>query len=183
MTSLTALDIVVFLLIGGFAVFGLIRGFVTEAISLFSWVAAIFALNLLHAPATRLMGHFVSSSVGAAILAFALVFGVVFIAGKLVAAEIGGRVRASALGPFDRVLGLGFGALKGLIAATLLFLLLTLFVDLVRGGGGARPDFMTQSRSFTLLNASSRAVVNFVRARQAVHPSSAHDENAATPST
>ena len=41
------------------------------------------------------------------------------------------------LGPVDRALGFGFGALKGLIFASLLFLLLVLVIDTF-GGGPAR---------------------------------------------
>jgi hypothetical protein len=113
MANLTALDMLVLLLVGGGAVFGVIRGFVTEVISLFSWVAAIFALKILHTPVSKLLAGWVGTAGGAAVLAFALIFLVVFIAGKFVAASLGKRTRQSVLGPVDRVLGLGFGALKG----------------------------------------------------------------------
>lgn len=166
MGNLTALDIIVLLLVGGGAVLGLMRGFVTEVISLFSWVAAIIALKLLHAPVTAIMKGFVGTPGGAAVLAFALVFLVVFIAGKLIAGSLGRRTRQSVLGPVDRVLGLGFGALKGLLAATLLFLLANLGYDTVFGGESQRPAWMKQSRSFPLLNASGRAIVDFVEMRR-----------------
>ena len=39
MSGLTGLDIIVLLAIFGGAAFGLIRGFITEVISLFAWVA------------------------------------------------------------------------------------------------------------------------------------------------
>ena len=71
------------------------------------------------------------------------------------------------LGPLDRVLGFGFGALKGLIGATLLFLLANLGTDTVYGGGSTRPEWMRSSQTFPLLNASSRAIVDFVAARRA----------------
>jgi membrane protein required for colicin V production len=166
MGSLTALDIIVLLLVGGGAALGVIRGFVTEVISLFSWVAAVAALKLFHAPAAKMLSGYVGTPGGAAVLAFALVFAVVFIAGKLVAASVGRRTRQSVLGPVDRVLGLGFGALKGLLAATLLFLLANLGYDTVFGGASARPDWMRQSRTFPLLNASGRAIIDFVEMRR-----------------
>jgi len=166
MGNLTALDIIVLLLVGGGAVLGLMRGFVTEVISLFSWVAAIVALKLFHAPATEMLKGFVGTPGGAAVLAFALVFAVVFIAGKLIAGSLGRRTRQSVLGPVDRVLGLGFGALKGLLAATLLFLLANLGYDTVFGGESQRPEWMKESRSFPLLNASGRAIIDFVEMRR-----------------
>jgi membrane protein required for colicin V production len=166
MPTLTALDILVLLLVGGGAVLGTIRGFVTEVISLFAWVAAIFALKMLHGPAADMLTGVVGTAAGAAVLAFALVFGAVFIAGKLVAASLGGRVKRSVLGPVDRLLGLGFGALKGLIIATLLFLAANLALDTISGADAERPGWMQQSRSYTLLHASGRAVVDFVQARR-----------------
>jgi membrane protein required for colicin V production len=166
MANLTALDMLVLLLVGGGAVFGVIRGFVTEVISLFSWVAAIFALKILHTPVSKLLAGWVGTAGGAAVLAFALIFLVVFIAGKFVAASLGKRTRQSVLGPVDRVLGLGFGALKGLLAATLLFLAANIAYDTIYGGKAERPEWMRKSRSFALLNASGRGIVDFVEMRR-----------------
>jgi membrane protein required for colicin V production len=166
MGDLTALDIIVLLLVGGGGLLGLWRGFVTEVLSLFAWVAAIFALKVGHAPLTGLLIGVIGTGSGAAVLAFAVIFILVFIAGKMVAASLGRRTRQSVLGPIDRVLGLGFGALKGLIGATLLFLLANLATDTVYGGRSARPDWMRTSQTFPLLNASSRAIVDFVAARR-----------------
>ena len=71
------------------------------------------------------------------------------------------------LGPVDRALGLGFGALKGLLAATVLFLAVNLADDTVFGGGSARPEWMRTARTYPLLNASGRAVVDWVQRRRA----------------
>ena len=165
--GLTTLDIVVLLLVGGGAVLGALRGFVTEVLSLFAWVAAIFAVKLAHAPATLFLAQHVGTQTAASVAAFVLVFGIVFLGGKMVAGAIGRRTRQSVLGPLDRLLGLGFGALKGLIGATLLFLFVNLATDTFYGGSAARPDWMIASRTFPLLNASSRAIVDFVEMRRA----------------
>lgn len=170
---MTALDIIVLLLVGGCGAFGLMRGFVTEILSLFAWVAAVIALKFLYTPVSHLLTKPVGTGAGAAVLAFALVFGVVFLGGKFVAGALGRRTRTSVLGPFDRVLGLGFGALKGLIGATLLFLVANLAVDAAYGGAAARPAWMRESRSFPLLQSSGRAIVDFVAARRAMKPKDA----------
>jgi membrane protein required for colicin V production len=52
--------------------------------------------------------------------------------------------------------------LKGLIGATLFFLLANLATDLVYGPEAERPPWMTSSRTFPLLNASGRAIVDWV---------------------
>jgi membrane protein required for colicin V production len=72
------------------------------------------------------------------------------------------------LGPVDRLLGGGFGMVKGLLGANLFFLLANLATDMVYGGDAPRPEWMTSSRTFPLLNASGRAVVDWVEERQ--HP-------------
>ena len=50
--GLTALDILVFVLVGAGLVFGFLRGFVCELLSLIAWVLAVIALSWLHAPNT-----------------------------------------------------------------------------------------------------------------------------------
>jgi membrane protein required for colicin V production len=164
---LTAMDIIVLLLIGGGAVMGVMRGFVMEVLSLFAWAAAIFALKLVHGPVASLLVHVVKSPSGAAVLSFVLVFGVVFFGGKMVAASLGQRTKKSVLGSVDRLLGLGFGALKGLLIATVLFLGVNLVYETIYGGTAARPAFVRNSRTYPLLNASGRAVVDWVQRRRA----------------
>jgi membrane protein required for colicin V production len=163
---MTALDIITLLLVGGASVFGFMRGLVTEALSFAAWVLAIIAVKLLHEPMTYALEGMVGTWGGAAVLSFSLVFGITFIIGRLIARKIGDTSKASVIGGMDRVLGLGFGALKGLIAASLIFLLVSLGYDTLYGGRAKRPDWMTQSRSYPLLNASSRALVDFVEERR-----------------
>lgn len=167
---LTALDISVLLLIGGGAVMGGWRGFVTEVLSLFAWAAAIFALKLLHGPATDILAPLIGTRGGAAVLAFALVFAIVFFGGKMIAASLGRRTRQSVLGPIDRLLGIGFGALKGLLIATVIFLAVNLGYDTLFGGTARRPDWIRAARTYPLLNASGRAIVDFVQMRRGQAP-------------
>ncbi|MBB5686958.1 CvpA family protein [Sphingobium boeckii] len=177
MPAFTALDIIVLILVGGAGVLGFLRGFSTEVLSLFAWLLAVFALKFLHAPVAHALEGSVGTWGGASVLAFTLVFGITFFIGRLTARTIGGRIRQSVLGGFDRILGVGFGALKGLIIATVIYLIVTLFYDTVYGGVAKRPDWMTQSRTYPLLNASGRALVDFVQAGQKATP--AKPENAA----
>ena len=164
---MTALDIIVLILVGGIGVRGLTRGFVTEAMSLIAWVAAIAAVKLLHAPVSASLAGVVGTEGGAAVLAFALIFGITFMIGRYVANRMGNVSKSSALGSFDRLLGFGFGALKGLVGATLVFLLASLVYNTIYDGAADRPGWMTESRTYPLLNATSRALVDFVHERQA----------------
>jgi membrane protein required for colicin V production len=164
----TALDVFVFLLLIGGGAVGFVRGFVHEVLSLFAWVVAVVMLKLFHAQLwTGIEGSFHVSHAGAAVLAFAILFVPSFILVKLLARQLGGRTRRhSVLGPFDRVLGGGFGALKGLLGATLFFLLANLATDMVYGPQADRPQWMTKSRTYPLLNASGRSIVDWVEARR-----------------
>lgn len=165
---MTVLDIFVFLLLFGGAAVGFVRGFVHEVISLFAWVVAIAMLKLFHTQLwTGIDNSFRVSPAAGAVLAFAILFLPSFLIVKLLARSIGGRTRRSAvLGPFDRVLGGGFGALKGLLGAALFFLLANLATDMVYGPTADRPLWMTKSRTYPLLNASGRGIVDWVQARR-----------------
>jgi membrane protein required for colicin V production len=167
---MNAIDILVLLAIGGCALLGLMRGFVLETLSLIAWVLAIFAIRLFHASATELLSAFVGTASGAAVLALVLVFGVTFGAGKLLAHAIGRRTRQSVLGPVDRVLGAGFGAVKGLIGATLIFLAFSLVYDTFYGSAARRPDWLSDARTYPLLNASGQAISEFLAERRARKP-------------
>lgn len=168
--GLTALDIIVLLVVGGAAILGGMRGFVTEVLSLMAWIFVIFALKLLHTPLSAALAGVVGTAAGAATLAFAVIAGVTWFGGRMVARAIGNRTRSSILGPVDRGLGFGFGALKGLILASLGFLLIVLVIDTVRGGPTRRPQFITQSRTYPLLNATSAGIADFVDRRRKGEP-------------
>ena len=164
--AFTALDIIVILLVGGGLVFGWLRGFVAEVLSLFAWFLAILALRLLHAPVSHALERPIGTASGAAVLAFIIIFGLVFVGGKLVSRRVGGRVRNSIVGPLDRVLGAAFGALKGLIGATILFMVLNLALSFSFLGGGGRPEWVTNAASYRLLKSTSGTMSDLVEAQQ-----------------
>src|SRR6478736_6597092 len=164
---MNALDVFVFLLLIGGAAIGFVRGFVHEVISLAAWLVAIAMLKLFHTQLwTGIQSSFDTNPAAVAVLAFAILFVPSFLIVKLLARSIGGRTRRhSMLGPFDRILGGGFGALKGLLGVTLFFLLANLATDMVYGPTAERPQWMTKSRTYPLLNASGRGIVDWVEAR------------------
>lgn len=167
---MTTMDVIVLLLLVGGAVLGALSGFVTEVLSLFAWAAALFALKLFHAPIAHFLIEIVKSPGAAAIISFVLVFLGTYLCGKFVAHSLGRRTRQSILGPVDRILGGGFGALKGLLIATVAFLAINLLLDIWSGKDALRPPWMRDSKTFPLLNASGRAIINFVEFRRGAHP-------------
>ena len=164
--TLTAIDISVLLFVGGAALLGLKRGFVYEVLALFAWMAVVFAIKVGHLPLSRALTPVIGTASGAAVLSLALLGGVTYFGGRMVANAVGSRTRRSVLGPVDRALGFGFGALKGLILASLAFLLLVLVLDVVRGGPQRRPEWLKNSRTYPLLNSTSRSVSDFLDRRR-----------------
>ena len=168
--GLTALDMLVLVAVAIAAVMGASRGFVTEVLSLFAWVAVVFALPIFHAPLAALLVRPVGTTSGAAVLAFALIAGATYFGGRLVAGALGKRTRNSVLGPVDRALGFGFGALKGLILASLAFLPVLMLVDIRDGGPTGRPDWMVRSRTYPLLSATGASMADMIDRRRHGRP-------------
>ncbi|WP_265561887.1 CvpA family protein [Sphingomicrobium arenosum] len=163
---MTALDIFILILLGGGALLGLVRGFVQEVFSLGAWVAAVLAVKMGHAPMSAFLANHMESESGIMAAAFALLFIPTYFVVRLVAQKLGGRTRRSLIGPVDRLLGGLFGTLKGLVSATVLFLIANFATDFIYGAEAARPEWMREARTYTLLNASARATVDFVEARR-----------------
>jgi membrane protein required for colicin V production len=166
MENMTSLDMAVMLMVGGGAVLGFMRGLVQEVTSLIAWVAAMAAVYFLHAPVSVLLAGQVGTPGAAALLAYVLLFGIVFLLGKWASRAMGHRARASLVGGIDRGLGAGFGAVKGLLVATLLFMLATLIYDLGFGGDAPRPAWMTDSRTYPALSATAEALSGVIAERR-----------------
>jgi len=177
--ALTALDILVILLVGAGLVFGFLRGFVCELLSLFAWILAVVALRYFHGPMVEILRGPVGS--GAWLLALVIVFGGVFALGKLASRRVGSRIRQSVVGPIDRILGGGFGAIKGLIGATLIYLALIFIYDTMWGRFSPRPEWIAQSQTWPLLHASGEAIVDLVEVRRNAPPPQEPAENRTSP--
>lgn len=178
--NLEGLDIAVLLLVGITAVLGARKGFVSEVLSLFAWVAMIFALKIFHLPLSKALAAFVGTASGATVLAFAILAGGTYLVGRMIANAIGNRTRTSVLGPIDRALGFGFGALKGLILASLTFLLVVLVLDTLGGGPARRPDWIVHARVYPLLSTTSASIADVVDRRRRGKPMFGPDHAAAS---
>lgn len=176
--GLHTLDILVLLGVAAAAGLGARRGFVHEVLALFAWVLVVFALKLLHAPLTQALSGVVATATGAAVLAFVLIAGATWFGGRMFARSIGRRTKASILGPLDRAMGFGFGALKGLVLASLAFLLLVLVTDTANGGPRQRPVWLTKARTYPLLNATSAYIADVIGKRRAGRAMFGGDANA-----
>jgi membrane protein required for colicin V production len=108
---MTVVDVVVIFVILLSALFGVLRGFVKEAISLVKWVLATW-IAATFAPKLSAMLPIESEAVSQA-TAFGLLFICVFIIGAIVSYVVVQFVKKTGLSSADRVFGLLFGFLRG----------------------------------------------------------------------
>ncbi|WP_310498358.1 CvpA family protein [Sandarakinorhabdus sp.] len=161
MNEFTAFDIIVLLVIGIGAFRGVTRGFLGEITSLGAWIAGIAAVRFFHGAAEPMAIRIAGSESGGAVLSVLGPFLIAFVAVRLIGGQLSDSSKQSTLiGPFDRILGLGFGATKGVLAAALGLLLIGLGLDLINGG--KPPEWLAKSRTAPALAMVSRAMVNFV---------------------
>lgn len=163
---MTGFDIGVLVLVGVGAITGFVRGFVHEVLALAAWLVSLVAIRYAHGAVTAMLIPYVGNTMGgAAVLAFAVLLLVPYAIIKLLAGRFGAASRASFLGPVDRVIGFGFGAVKGVLIAVVGFSILALGYDTVWGVNG-RPAWITQSRTYPFINASSDALVKMIGERR-----------------
>ena len=163
---MTGFDYIVLLIVGIAAAGGFMRGFLQEILSLAAWVLAAFAIRFLHTPLTLSLQDFLGDDITTSLLAFTLLLLIPYAAMKVIANNVGMASRNSLLGPIDRVLGFGFGALKAMLIVVIAFSLLVLGYDTVWSYKG-RPNWITTARSYELVDSSSRALVQVLAERRA----------------
>jgi membrane protein required for colicin V production len=162
---MTGFDIIVLVVIGIGAIGGFLRGFVQEILSLVAWILAVFAIRYLHTDLSEWLFQWIGTPSGASVLAFVLLLLIPYAAMKLIAGRIGEASRASFLGPIDRVLGFGFGVLKGAIIVVMAFSVLVLGYDTIWGPKG-RPTWITNARTYRTVDAAAEEMVQLIAQRR-----------------
>lgn len=122
---MNAVDIAVVVVLLASGVFALMRGFVYETLAMAGWIAAGLAA-FWGLPYTRpIVSKYISNPTIGDIAGGVAVFLAVLLASSLVTHAISRSVQKSAISSVDRSLGFAFGLLRGLVLASLCFILTT----------------------------------------------------------
>ncbi len=121
-------DWIIVIVLGFSALVSLLRGFVKEALSLLTWVAA-FVVSIALGPrlAVLLAGWF-GNEVLRLVIAFLALFLCTLLVGGLVNSLIVSLVAKAGLSPIDRLLGTAFGLLRGSIVVLAVVMLLPMVI-------------------------------------------------------
>lgn len=105
------------------AVVGVIRGFFREAISVATWLVAIWVVYVYAASAAEMLSARVESPVVRLLIAGAALFVAVLLVGAMLGYLVSLLVKSTGLSGTDRLLGMVFGSVRGVIILALLLVL------------------------------------------------------------
>ena len=136
-------DLGVIVVIALSAVLALVRGLVSEVLSVAAWVGAVFATLTLYPHLDPYMRAHVEPSWLADAMAIAGVFVLALVILSVLAHEISKGVHDSALSAVDRSLGLVFGIGRGLVLVVLAWMVVSWLIPDPKD----QPDWLREART------------------------------------
>jgi membrane protein required for colicin V production len=163
-------DILVIAIIGLSALFGFIRGFLREVLSIGAWIvaglAAWFGLPFLRPFARQYISHELIADVAAGIATFVIVL----VVASVVSHMITRSVRESSLGALDRSLGILFGIARGAVIVSVALLIFDNFYP-----PDNRPQWLKDARTLPVVQVGADFMRQFVPTSVAAQAQSTAD--------
>ena len=147
--------ILVILLIS--AIFGFIRGFVKETLSVAGWIGAVFLSLYLFPLLQPIAQGFILNLLIADILTGAVIFILSLVILSYISHAISEKVKASSLGALDRSLGIFFGLARGVVLLGIAWLIFVQFIP-----EKDRPDWVLQAKMLPLIEGSGEFVARLL---------------------
>jgi len=163
-------DIIVVAIIGLSALFGFIRGFLREILSIGAWIvaglAAYFGLPYLRPFARQYISHELIADVATGVA----IFLVVLVVASVISHVITRSVRHSSLGALDRSLGILFGIARGAVIVSVALLICDNFY-----APDNRPQWLKDARTLPVVQIGADFMRQFVPASVAAQAQTTAD--------
>jgi len=101
----------------------LMRGFVREAMSLITWIVAFWLAFKFHNYVADFLTSYIKAPSLRMIVAFAVIFIIILIVGSIINYLMREVITSTGLGSTDRVLGVCFGVMRGILLLGVMILL------------------------------------------------------------
>jgi len=150
------LDVVVVLVLLASTVYALYRGFVSESLSVFAWVAAAFAMLYFGPWASYWVRDMVEPRWLGEAIGYVVVFLVVLLPLAFASARISENVKRSQVGTLDSAFGAGFGLLRGFVIIGVAYLLFMMAVP------GSQPGWLVNARLYPVVKVSAEVVASLI---------------------
>ena len=121
--GLTVFDYVVLCLIGFSVLMGVMRGFLREVLALAGWVAAFVVARMYTAQVEPLLPLQIPGEAMRYLVGFSLLFLTTLLVSTLLAIALSQLVKQIGLGWLDRILGMLFGLLRGVLIVLIVVML------------------------------------------------------------
>jgi membrane protein required for colicin V production len=119
---LTGADVLIVLVLLGSTLIGVLRGFIREAVSLAFWIFAIWGAWRFGPAVEPHLGGLLADPSVAPWVGRLVILVLVLLLGWVVGMLLGYFTRSLGLGPLDRVIGLFFGIVRGVVLVGLLII-------------------------------------------------------------